>query len=134
MQTPEFFDVFQEGAMKTGLAVAQEDGFGYSPSLMDRKWWVGNYFLNWGIIGGIRGGLMKPPINNGVFAMHRDAPHWARYRALHAEAVKRTGKINHDQHALHASCALEGLPVTYVSARMNWLPGFRALCGTRKPS
>lgn len=122
VQTTEFLDVFAAGANKTGLAVAQEDGVGYNASFRDRKWWIGNYFLGFGLIGGIKGGLMKPPINNGVFAMHRDAPHWARYRERHQAAMKRTGKINLDQHSLHATAALDGMPVTYVSARFNWLP------------
>ena len=121
-QTADFFDVYVDGAMKSGLAVAKENGHGYNPSYLERRWWIGNYFLGFGALGGLRGGVLRAPINIGIVAIHHDAPHWKRYRERHQATIDRTGKINLDQHSCHATIALDNLPATFVHARHNWLP------------
>jgi hypothetical protein len=121
-QRADFFDVYVEGALRSGMAVARDDGAGYRPSWRERRWWIGNYVLGFGLLDGLRGGLLNRAINIGLVAIHRDAPHWARYRQRHQAAIDRTGKINLDQHACHAALALDKLPVTYVPAIYNWQP------------
>lgn len=121
-QTADFFDVYVDGAMRDGLSVAKDDGHGYRPSSFERRWWIGNYVQGFGIVDGLRGGLLHKAINIGVVAIHRDAPHWARYRQRHQETIRRTGKINLDQHACHASLVLDGYSVAYVPAIHNWQP------------
>jgi hypothetical protein len=121
-QSADFFDVYVNGAMESGLAVAKENGHGYNPSYLERRWWIGNYFLGFGLVDGMRGGVLAAPINIGLVAIHRDAPHWKRYRERHQTTIDRTGKINLDQHSCHATIALDKLPATFVHARHNWLP------------
>lgn len=122
VQTSEFLEEFIAGARQSGLAVAKENGAGYSPTLIERRWWLGNYYLGFGVLGALRGGLLAAPINIGVLAIHRDAPHWEAWRRHHEMTIWRTGKINLDQHSCHAVLALDRLPATYVPARCNWLP------------
>jgi len=121
-QTADFFDVYVDGAMEQGLAVAKENGFRYNPSFVERRWWIGNYFLGFGLVDGMRGGVLFDPINIGLVAIHHDAPHWKRYRERHQATIDRTGKINLDQHSCHATIALDGMPAKFVHARHNWLP------------
>ena len=128
-QTTEFFDVYVKGALESGLAVAKEDGFDYSPTLAERRWWIGNYFLGFGLVDGFRGGVIAAPINIGLVALHHDAPHWDRYREHHQNTIDRTGKINLDQHSCHATLALEA-----AAARSGWrytggCPGCRSCRG-----
>lgn len=121
-QTAEFFDVYVDAAVRTGFAVAKDDGCGYRMSSVERRWWIGNYIHGFGLIDGVRGGILNTAINIGVVAIHRDAPHWARYRQRHQATIDRTGKINLDQHACHATLVLDHYPVEYVSAIHNWQP------------
>jgi hypothetical protein len=119
-QTADFFDVYVDAAARTGFAVAKDEGYGYKVSAEDRRWWVGNYMLGFGVIDGLRGGLLNKAVNIGMVAIHRDAPHWARYRQRHQATIDKTGKINLDQHACHAALVLDKLPVEYVPATCNW--------------
>lgn len=121
-QTADFFDVYVNAASRTGFAVAKDDGYGYRQSSFERRWWIGNYVRGFGLIDGLRGGVLNKAINIGMVAIHRDAPHWARYRQRHQAAINRTGKINLDQHACHATLVLDKYPVEYVSAIHNWQP------------
>ena len=119
-QTPDFFDVYVDAAARTGFAVAKDDGYGYRVSYDDHRWWIGNYIMGFGLVDGIRGGLLSKAVNIGMVAIHRDAPHWRRYRDRHQATIDRTGKINLDQHACHATLVLDRLPAEYVPAIHNW--------------
>ncbi len=121
-QTSNFLDVYVAGAMGAGLAVAREDGAGYTAPLIDRRWWIGNYGLAFGIADGVRGALLAKSINIGILAIHVGAPHWEAFGRRYQQTIDRTGKINLDQHACHAALALEGLTAAYVPALYNWLP------------
>ena len=121
MQTPEFIEAFLDGARSRGVAVATEDGPGYSKPWSDHRWWAGNFIAAYGLIDGIRCSL-APSINIGVVALQNTAPHWDAWKRCYTQALERTGKVNTDQHAFLAAIHLERLPVAYMPARFNWLP------------
>jgi hypothetical protein len=121
-QSADFFDVYVKGVMAQGLAVAKENGHGYNFSPGEQRWWIRNYIHGFGLIDGVRGGVLSDRINIGLIAIHRDAPHWKRYRERHQNTIDGAGKINLDQHACHATIALDGYPAAFVHARHNWLP------------
>lgn len=121
MQTPEFVSVYIEGARANGVAVATEDGPGYSRSWNDLKWWAGNMVASFGLIDGARCSLVKS-INIGVVCLKDTAPHWDVWTRLYKKALERTGKVNMDQHAFLAAIHLDHLRTTFLPARFNWLP------------
>ena len=61
-------------------------------------------------------------LNAGVFALHRDAPHWDRWAAAFARALAVTdGKHCSDQEPLNHAVWSEHLPVHLLPATCNWL-------------
>ena len=57
----------------------------------------------------------------GMFALHRDAPHWARWQELMSSAVQ-TGKVfTAEQVSLGVLCYLEGYAKNILPGWMHWL-------------
>ena len=65
----------------------------------------------------------NPMLNCGVFALHRDAPHWAAWQRLIAQVLQRTRFFYVEQAALNYAVFAEGLPVNLLPAYCNWMPG-----------
>ncbi len=68
----------------------------------------------------------------GAFAMHKDAPHWARWQELVKHAMK-TGKVfTAEQTSLGKMCYLEGFKYEILPGWTHWLCEFKPLWDTEK--
>jgi hypothetical protein len=65
----------------------------------------------------------NPIVNCGVFALHRDAPHWAAWARAMLQAAQRTRFFFIEQTALNYIIFGERLPVNFLPAYCNWMPG-----------
>ncbi|HEX6442642.1 MAG TPA: hypothetical protein VF007_10675 [Stellaceae bacterium] len=65
----------------------------------------------------------NPMVNCGVFALHRDAPHWQAWTRLIAQVLQRTCFFYAEQTALNYAIFAERLPVNFLPAYCNWLAG-----------
>jgi hypothetical protein len=65
----------------------------------------------------------NPIVNCGVFALHRDAPHWAAWARSIEKAAQRTRFFFIEQTALNFVIFAERLPVDFLPAYCNWMPG-----------
>jgi hypothetical protein len=65
----------------------------------------------------------NPMVNCGVFALHRDAPHWDVWARLLAGVLQRTRFFFAEQVALNYAIFAEHLPVNFLPAYCNWMPG-----------
>lgn len=63
----------------------------------------------------------KPTMNAGVFALRRDAPHWAAWRARQAQVLKKGRVFVSDQLALGMIVYLDGLPVELAPEICNYM-------------
>ncbi|HXP02754.1 MAG TPA: hypothetical protein VN808_01455 [Stellaceae bacterium] len=76
----------------------------------------------------------NPTANCGVFALHRDAPHWQEWARLLTRVLQRTQFFFAEQIALNYAIFGEGLPANFLPAYCNWavgdaLPAFDAARG-----
>src|SRR5262249_4539324 len=65
----------------------------------------------------------NPIVNCGVFALHRDAPHWAAWARIMTNVAQRTRFFFIEQTALNYVIFAECLPVEFLPAYCNWMPG-----------
>jgi hypothetical protein len=65
----------------------------------------------------------NPMVNCGVFAMHSDAPHWDAWAHVLAQVLRRTQFFFVEQTALNYIIFAEELPVNFLPAYCNWMPG-----------
>ena len=65
----------------------------------------------------------NPMVNCGVFALHRDAPHWDAWARILAEVLQRTRFFFVEQVALNYAIFAEHLPANFLPAYCNWMPG-----------
>jgi hypothetical protein len=65
----------------------------------------------------------NPMLNCGVFALHRDAPHWDAWARTLARVLQRTQFFFAEQMALNYVIFAEHLPVNLLPAYCNWMPG-----------
>ena len=65
----------------------------------------------------------NPMVNCGVFALHREAPHWQAWTRLIARVLLRTRFFYAEQTALNYAIFAERLPVNFLPAYCNWLAG-----------
>ena len=110
-----------EAAEARGAALVREDDPSYRSNLGLFLWKGKHYLLGYGALRAARL-LLRRQVNNGVFAMRADAPHWAVWRRLYQEALTRTGlAAPHDQFALNATAYLHGLETAFLPATFNWI-------------
>lgn len=119
VQDGNFLAEYVEKARDGALSIVLERERAYKWQWHVFKWNVGNNILSFGLLNGIKLSLAKP-INNGVFALRADAPHWAAWEKYYAIAVKNSGKF-YSQLAMAAGLYLDDLPVNYVDSRFNWI-------------
>lgn len=65
----------------------------------------------------------NPIANVGVFALHRDAPHWAHWARVMAQVLQRTRFFFAEQIALNYAIFGDGLPANFLPAYCNWAVG-----------
>lgn len=65
----------------------------------------------------------NPMVNCGVFALHRDAPHWDVWARILAKVLQRTRFFFVEQVALNYAIFAEHLPANFLPAYCNWMPG-----------
>ena len=65
----------------------------------------------------------NPMINCGVFALHRDAPHWEAWARVMTGVLQRTRFFFVEQTALNYVIFAERLPANFLPAYCNWMPG-----------
>jgi hypothetical protein len=65
----------------------------------------------------------NPFANCGVFALHREAPHWAAWARLMTRVLQRTRFFYIEQIALNYAIFGEGLPANFLPAYCNWAAG-----------
>ena len=65
----------------------------------------------------------NPMLNCGVFALHRDAPHWDAWERVLSRVLQRTRFFFVEQVALNYVIFAEHLPVNFLPAYCNWMPG-----------
>jgi hypothetical protein len=65
----------------------------------------------------------NPLVNCGVFALRADAPHWEAWARLLKRAAHRTRFFFIEQTALNYGIFAEHLPVDFLPAYCNWMPG-----------
>lgn len=63
----------------------------------------------------------RPTLNSGVFALHRDAPHWAMWRARQAEVIRRGRIFTSDQLSLALAVYIDGAPVELMPETCNYM-------------
>jgi hypothetical protein len=119
-QTPEFFDLFVDGAIARGAAVVRENGRGMRRNWLYSRWWFGHMIASCGVVDGFRVSL-PAAINLGIVALASDAPHWAVWREMYRHMIVCRGKASVDQHAFNAAVHLRSLPTALLPARCNWV-------------
>lgn len=63
----------------------------------------------------------------GAFALHKDAPHWARWQELVVQTMKRGKIFTAEQLSLGKMCHLEGFEYEALPAWAHWLCEFKPL-------
>jgi hypothetical protein len=94
-------EAYQKGALESGLAIAHERERGYVFQAWLIAWFAKHLILGYGPLDGAWL-LSRPHLNAGLFAMHRDSPHWDLWVQYYQAAWNRTGKFNpHDQFSMN---------------------------------
>jgi hypothetical protein len=65
----------------------------------------------------------NPMVNCGVFALRGDAPHWEAWARIMTEVAQRTRFFFVEQTALNYGIFSDQLPVDFLPAYCNWMPG-----------
>ena len=65
----------------------------------------------------------NPMVNCGVFALHRDAPHWDAWARIMTGVLQRTRFFYVEQIALNYAIFAEHLPTNFLPAYGNWMAG-----------
>ncbi len=65
----------------------------------------------------------NPIVNCGVFALRGDAPHWQAWARIMVQVAQRTRFFFVEQTALNYVIFAEHLPVDFLPAYCNWMPG-----------
>lgn len=122
VQTADFWPALVEGARASGCAVPIEADPAYSAMAWRHQLWMVRHFLNsYGPFRALQL-YLQPMINNGVFALQADAPHWQVWQKHFERMVSRTERtLAIDQLALMAAKLLEGPDLTLIDTRYNWV-------------
>ncbi|MGH7048329.1 MAG: hypothetical protein ACREE2_18285 [Stellaceae bacterium] len=65
----------------------------------------------------------NPMVNCGVFALRGDAPHWQIWARIMTGVAQRTRFFFVEQTALNYAIFAEHVPVDFLPAYCNWMPG-----------
>jgi hypothetical protein len=136
VQDASVLDLFIKPAAQGKLAIVPEIDRGYWTIHKRPKPWGQNqraFAWAFGMREGYRYGR-NVILNAGVFALHRDAPHWQLWSDNYASALKRVrfspwayrGNQNFflsDQTSLNRAVFVQGAPATLLPAYCNWFAG-----------
>ena len=127
LQDPRVIDLYVDAAGRDKLAITPEIDRAYKRHYKRPKpfgWTLAwkNYRQAFGWRAADRLGR-NPMVNCGVFALHRDAPHWAAWARTLSRVLERTRFFFVEQIALNYVIFAEGMPVNLLPAYCNWMPG-----------
>ena len=121
LQDCSALDALITGACATGGAMVRQDERAYRFWLWQVCWIHKHSVL---VYGALRGMWLasQPMINNGVFALAVNAPHWERWHCHYDSALGRTGlAVPHDQFGLNAAAYFDRLATAFLPATANWI-------------
>jgi hypothetical protein len=121
LQNWQGIQALRDAAAASGAAMIRQNEQAYRlwPWLLG--WQLKNFVRGYGVAPGLWL-ASRPHINNGVFAMQADAPHWDRWRAHYQRAFGRTRRAApHDQFSLNAAVYLDRLDTEFLPATCNWI-------------
>jgi hypothetical protein len=109
------------GAQDKGMALVHESERAYRFQGWLFLWTAKHFVLGYGPLRGLRL-LVRPHLNAGIFAIHRDAPHWRAWAERYRAAIERTGLLTpHDQFALNQAVYQDRLATEFLPPRLNWI-------------
>lgn len=129
LQDCSALDALITGACATGGAMVRQDERAYRFWLWQICWIHKHSVL---VYGALRGMWLasQPMINNGVFALAVNAPHWERWHCHYDSALGRTGlAVPHDQFGLNAAAYFDRLATAFLPATAGSVTSQRR-CGT----
>ncbi len=122
VQTADFWPALIQGAQSNGLAVPIEVDAGYGSMTWRNRLWMFRHFMN---SYGLRRAVSlsrQPMVNNGVFALTADAPHWLLWQKHFRLMVSRTERtLAIDQLSMMAMSYLESETLALIDASNNWV-------------
>jgi hypothetical protein len=127
LQDERAIDLYVDAAARHKLAITPEIDRAYKRHYKRPKpfgWTLAwkNYREAFGWLAADRLGR-NPMVNCGVFALHRDAPHWDAWARVLGQVLRRTQFFFVEQVALNYVIFAERLPVNFLPAYCNWMPG-----------
>lgn len=119
VQDSAFIEDYLAAARDTGFAIVKEREPAYRVQPWLISWSIKNFVA---MFGPLRGSYLClcEPINNGLFALRADAPHWAAWAKYYQQGIDRAGKL-YNQFSLAAAIHLDHLPVSYMPGTHNWI-------------
>jgi hypothetical protein len=127
LQDPRVVELYARAAAGGGLAIVPEIDRAYKrhykrPKLFGLTLTWKNYREAFGWRVADRLGR-NPMVNCGVFALRGDAPHWAVWARIIERVAQRTRFFFVEQTALNYAIFAEHVPVDFLPAYCNWMPG-----------
>jgi hypothetical protein len=121
LQERSGLDTLLASAKRDGAALVRENERSYRFSRWLLGWKAKHFVLGYGMLHGAYL-WTRPHINNGVFAMRADAPHWAAWQRRYQKAIRRTGiPAPHDQFGLNAAVYVDRLGASFLPPTCNWI-------------
>jgi hypothetical protein len=121
LQIPDALDRYVDGAAADGLAITTEDHRAYRYQAWLQAWTAKHFVTGYGPWRGLWL-YMRRHLNAGIFALHKDAPHWDAWRARLTGAIDRSGRVTpHDQFALNQVVWQDRLPTCLLTPDANWI-------------
>lgn len=119
VQNASFIDDYLAAARQTGFAIVREREPAYRVQPWLISWSIKNFVAMFGPWRGVYLTCCEP-INNGLFALKADAPHWQAWAKYYQAGLNRSGKL-YNQFSLAAAIHLDRLPVAYMPGTHNWI-------------
>lgn len=122
LQRPDAVGWLQLIASRNQLAIAAEMHIAYKRHYNDRE-----IFGKYAIFKDFFGSKVaeefgfSPSLNVGVFALHKDAPHWRVWREIMHEVLQVESSFFAEQTSLDYAVYRDQLPVGWLPAQANWL-------------
>ena len=116
-------DLLLKGAEATGFAIVPELDRSYTPLYHGTPYAVHLYewYKTCFDEATARHLAAHPLLNCGVFAAHRDAPHWGLWARRLADSLRRTVLFVSEQVALNVALRTGGLRFSQLPASCNWI-------------